>query len=143
MTEKTYSKEKILYLSEGVRISRANSHIGLNCILINFSSAHLRVYFDTSFRINDNISWQLGYLVFLAGKNNVYISDFCSKKTRRAVLFIRTTKLYNIMEDSGAAVFIAKVAQAIHGASVSKGSFTDSKKRLVSIRKGQNTTEKR
>lgn len=107
-------------------------------------SAHFRAYADASFASNDDLSSQLGYLVFMCDKDDVcHILDFSSKKSKLIVRSIMAAEVYAFVDAFDAVMILAHDLWKTLDQEIPLYLFTDSKQLFDAILKGKHTTEKR
>lgn len=70
VSAKKSGKDKARELNQAITIVKENPTAGLHFMPLDSDSTHLRVYVDDSYATNDDLSWQLGYLIILCDDNN-------------------------------------------------------------------------
>ena len=107
-------------------------------------SLHIRVYVDSSFANNDDLTSQLGFVILLADdENNVHFIDFGSKKSTRVVRSIMAGEMYAFVLGFDRAFIIKHDFQEMLGKSIPITMLTDSKQVFDSMTKSKPTTERR
>lgn len=72
-----------------------NNDLVLNFPALDIESLELRVYADSSFANNEDLSSQIGYVVFLCDKHdNCALVSWCSKKSRRVTRSVMAAELF-------------------------------------------------
>lgn len=86
VTAKTFSAKQRNELNNCIRSVKKMSSIGLKFGTIDLKTLHIRVYIDTSFEKNGDLSFQLGTHILLCdGCDRCHIIDYHSHKSRRVV----------------------------------------------------------
>lgn len=104
-----FSKEKISELNTASRIVKMNASFSLREYLLDMNSAHVRIYAEASFASSDDFSSQLGFIIFLANRNNFcQVLDYSSNKANRNVRFIKPGEVYAFGNAFDVAYVVAK-----------------------------------
>lgn len=144
VTEKTFGRDKIRELNQGIKIIKRQPTTHLKFTLLDKDTAHMRVYADAAFATNDDLSSQIGFVIFLCDiKNTCHILDFSSKKSRRIVRSIMAGEVCAFMDAFDVSFMVSSDISNLLGITIPVFMFTDSKQLFDSVTKGKRTTEKR
>ena len=121
-----------------------NPERGLKMKQLDAESLHLRVYSDSSFANNDDLTSQLGYVVLLCDKNdNGNVVSFSSHKSRRIVRSVLGGEVYAFADAFDVGYIIKRDLEIMLDRSIRLQMFTDSKSLFDIITKCGSTTQKR
>lgn len=144
VTEKSFASRHVKDFNKIVTHVRDNPGKGLLQRRLDTDSLHLRVYTDSSFANNEDLSTQLGYLVLLCdARKRCNILHYSSHKSRRVVRSVMGGEVYAFADGFDFGITIRHDLQRIIGKKLSLSIFTDSKCLFDVITKHTTTTEKR
>ena len=144
VTEAKFNKKHVRLLNRTIKNLQSTSTQGLIYQKLDCESLHLKVYSDSSFANNEDLSSQLGYIVLLCDKSNkCNILHFSSHKSRRIVRSVLGGEVYAFADAFDYAYTMRHDLQRILGRNIALQMFTDSKSLFDVITKCSSTTEKR
>jgi hypothetical protein len=86
----SFSDEKISALNKVIKHLKSNTSQGLTYHKLEKDSLKIKVYADSSFANNDDLTSQLGYIVLLTDKTNkrniIHYTSHKSRRVRRSIL---------------------------------------------------------
>lgn len=141
---KTFVKDHIRELNLRIKVLKNNPSFVLKYSAPDKYSLHVRAYVDASDGTNDDLPFQLCYLILLCDNDsNCHFLDYCNKKSRRVVRSIMAGEICSFMAAFDAAYMIEKDLQTLMGSAIPLFLFTDSKQLSDTVTKRKRTTEKR
>lgn len=144
VTEKTYGASKGKELNKGVRMVTNTAYILLRFEKLNFATVHLRVYADSSFATNDDLSSQLGYIVLLwDGEDQRHLLDYASRRSKRVIRSIMGGETYAFMDAFDMEYAIRNNFSEILGMHLGLLMMSDSKYLFDAVTYGKRTAERR
>eukprot|EP00171_Calliarthron_tuberculosum_P022791 IDg22791t1 len=144
VTADTLNREHIKKFNRAVRHLHKSRTQGLTMVPPNLDSIHIRVYSDSSFANNDDMSSQLGYFVLLCDKReDCNIVHFTSHKSRRVTRSVLGAETYAFADGFDFAYSLKSDLQRILQRRVALQMLTDSKSLFDIITKCSNSTERR
>lgn len=137
-------KEKIKDLNAAVSHIQKTKKLSLKFPELDRASLQMRVYTDASFASNYDLSSQLGYLVFLADKNNLaHLISWSSHKSKRVSRSVHGSEVMAFADGFDMAFAIRHDLQLMLSQSINILMFTDSLSLFDVLTKATVTTEKR
>ena len=144
VTEAKLNKKHVRLLNRTITNLQSTPTQGLIYQKLDCESLHLKVYSDSSFANNEDLSSQLEYIVLLCDKSNkCNILHFSSHKSRRIVRSVLGGEVYAFADAFDYAYTMRHDLQRLLGRNIALQMFTDSKSLFDVITKCSSTTEKR
>ena len=139
-TDKNY-KEKIDLYNKAVTEVQKDPRRGIKMKPLDVQSLHIKVFSDSAFANNTDMSSQLGFSILLCDKNNnCNIIQFSSHKSRRIVRSILDGEIYPFADAFDTAYTIKRDLEEMLERRVSLQMLTDSKTLFDIITKCSGTT---
>lgn len=144
ITENTFGPDKIRKLQKGIGMLNLNVTAGLLFWPKNENTHHLCVYANASSAINDDLSIQVVYFIFLCDYEvSCHILGYSSKKSHRVVRSIMGGEIYAFMDAVDAAFIISRNIQSVLRKFIPIYMFTDYEQPFDAMTEVKQTTEKR
>lgn len=144
VTEKAFGKQKFDELNKIVNHVHRNPGRGLLQRKLDLQTMYMRVYADGSFADNEDLTTQLGYLVFLCdASGSCNIVQYSSHKSRRVVRSVLGGETYAFADGLDYGLSLKHDLEQMLGRKLGLRMFTDSKSLFDVISKNSTTTEKR
>ncbi len=141
VTRKLFDLKYVQLFNKTVRHLKDTADLGLHMQPLDKNSLHLRVFSDSYFANNPDLSLQLGYIVLLWDKHgNCNLLHYTSHKSRRSVL---GSEVYAFDDAFEYASTMKHNLEAILGKHIPLKMLTDSKSLFDVITKNSSTFDRR
>ena len=128
ITEEKYNDKKIKIYNDTISMLKKNPNQGLKMIKLDSDSLHIKVFSDSSFANNIDLSSQLGFIILLCDKyDNCNILYFSSHKSRRIVRSVLGGEVYAFADAFDVSYTIKRDLELMMDKSIRLQIFTDSK----------------
>jgi hypothetical protein len=144
VTEKSFSVTAIKAMNKTILHLKATPKKGITYPRLDRTSLRLKVYADSSFANNEDLTSQLGYLVLLTDKNDrCNIIHYSSHKSRRVTRSVLGGEVHAFADAFDYAIVLKRDLEAMLSQEIPLTMLTDSKSLFDVITKSSTTTERR
>lgn len=144
VTEAKFAARHIEQLNKIISHVHKHPARGLLQQKLDMATLHLRMYADSSFADNEDLSTQLGYIVLICdASNKCNVLHFSSHKSRRVVRSVMGGEAYAMANGMDFTLTLRHDLESMLGNSLAVKMFTDSHCLFDVITKNTITTEKR